>query len=362
MTLSNSPISSDTLSNKSGFLFRKYSIIIPSFNRADELSDLLNSIQKIDFPRDRFEVIISDDGSTDNTEKLVKEKIAEDKFELHYISQKNQGPGAARNTGMNKAKGDFFIFIDSDVTMPNDWLSNIDKTVTEESANAFGGPDTYRDDFPALLKAINYSMTSFITTGGLRGKKGKKLAKFYPRSFNMGLSRTLWEEIGGFGWLRHGQDIEFSHRIIKSGAKVVFVSDAPVYHKRRTNLRRFYKQVFNWGVARINLYKIDSGMLEPLHAAPAVVTLLVTVVVFLAIFFNPFYYLMMAGFTVAALVGIFSMIDAYIMYKSIRPSLLLPFVMPAQIFGYGLGFIYNLIRRVILNKDEKIGFRKSYYK
>ncbi len=340
----------------------KFSIIIPSFNRADELMELLNSLQELRFPPVQFEVIVSDDGSVDNTEELIKEKIPRSKFELIYITQKNQGPGAARNAGMQKARGDFFIFVDSDVTMPTIWLTNIDKMISEENADAFGGPDTYRDDFPALLKAINYSMTSFITTGGLRGKKGKKLAKFYPRSFNMGLSRTLWKKIGGFGGLRHGQDIEFSHRIIKSGAKVVFVSDAPVYHKRRTNLRRFYRQVFNWGVARINLYKIDEAMLEPLHAAPAAVTLLAISVVVLSFFFQPFYYLLSAGIFLAVAVMIFSMIDAYRMYNIIKPSLLLPLVMPAQIFGYGLGFIYNFIRRVVLNKDEKIGFRKSYYK
>ena len=362
MHLTDSNTSSDISLKKTISPIIKYSIIIPSFNRADELLELLNSLQKLKFPTDRFEVIISDDGSTDNTENLVKGIIAEDKFELHYISQKNQGPGAARNAGMKNARGDFFIFVDSDVTMPVDWLSKIDEEINKENADAFGGPDTYHDDFPALLKAINYSMTSFITTGGLRGKKGKKLAKFYPRSFNMGLSRKLWEKIGGFGGLRHGQDIEFSHRIITSGAKVVFVSDAPVYHKRRTNLRRFYKQVFNWGVARINLYKIDSGMLEPLHAAPAMVTLLVIGTILLALFFNPIYYLLLAGLFLGGLVMLFSMVDAYIMYKSIKPALWLPFVMPAQIFGYGLGFINNYIRRVIFNKNEKIGFRKSYYK
>jgi glycosyltransferase involved in cell wall biosynthesis len=340
----------------------KYSIIIPSFNRADELLDLLDSLEKLNFPKERFEVIVSDDGSTDNTESIVKEKIKNGLIDLHYISQENKGPGAARNAGMEKASGDFFIFVDSDVTMPDHWLSSIDKKISEENADAFGGPDTYRNDFPAILKAINYSMTSFITTGGLRGKKGKKLAKFYPRSFNMGLSRALWKKIGGFGGLRHGQDIEFSHRIIKSGAKVVFIEEAFVYHKRRTNLRRFYKQVFNWGVARINLYKIDSGMLEPLHAAPAAAALFTILIAVLAIFFQPFYYLFLFGALLALIVLIFSMVDAIVMYKSLKPALLLPFVMPAQIFGYGFGFIYNFIRRVIFNKAEKVGFKKHYYK
>ncbi len=340
----------------------KFSIIIPAFNRADELKDLLSSIAGLKFQNNLFEVIVSDDGSTDKTSSLIQSFIKENRYSLIYLHQENKGPGAARNHAMENANGDFFIFVDSDVTMPADWLENISTVLENEEADAFGGPDTFRDDFPAILKAINYSMTSFITTGGLRGKKGKKLAKFYPRSFNMGLSRNLWQKIGGFGSLRHGQDIEFSHRIIQSGAKVVFIENAPVFHKRRTNLRRFYKQVFNWGVARINLYKIDSSMLEPLHAAPAFATLFVFLFLLFPFFFTGFFTLFYWGIFAGILILIFSMIDSIIMYRSILPALWLPFVMPAQIFGYGLGFIYNFIRRVILGKDQKTGFKKNYYK
>lgn len=340
----------------------KYSIIIPSFNRADELSELLNSLKALNFPRDRFEVIVSDDGSTDNTPALIESFKKGNNFTLVYLQQQNKGPGAARNHGMEKATGNFFIFVDSDVTVPADWLEHIDEAVQQNNADAFGGPDTFSKDFPPLLKAINYSMTSFITTGGLRGKKGKKLAKFYPRSFNMGLSRKLWQKIGGFGSLRHGQDIEFSHRIIRSNAKVVFVEKAPVFHKRRTNLWRFYKQVFNWGMARINLYKIDSSMLEPLHAAPALATLIIVSVLLSAPFSIFMLKVVQVGFVFSLLVLIYSIVDSLRIYKSLMPGLLLPFVMPAQILGYGFGFIYNFIRRVVLNRGEKVGFKKNYYK
>ena len=205
-------------------------------------------------------------------------------------------------------------------------------------------------------------MTSFITTGGLRGKKGKKLAKFYPRSFNMGISKSLWEKIGGFGSLRHGQDIEFSNRIIKSGAKVLFVDDAPVYHKRRTSLWRFYKQVFNWGVARINLYKIDESMLEPLHGAPAVATFITIMIVIWAFFSSTMMLILQSLIVLVILALVYSIFDSILIYKSIKPALLLPFVMPAQVFGYGLGFLYNFSRRVIFKKGEKTGFKKNYYK
>jgi len=343
-------------------LYPLYSIIIPSFNRAEEISDLLKSVRDLDFPAERFEIIIADDGSTDQTKEVVEQARQDYEYSLQYFSQDNQGPGAARNLGMQNARGDFFIFIDSDVTLPPTWLQNIDAALSIENADAFGGPDTYLESFPPLLKAINYSMTSFITTGGMRGKMGKKLAKFYPRSFNMGLSRTLWKKIEGFGSLRHGQDIEYSNRIIRSGAHVVYVDDAPVYHKRRTNLRRFYKQVFNWGVARVNLFKIDPHMFEPLHAAPAVATLIVLIVLSLAPFSVFFQSLFITGFGIGVLVFLFSMIDAWHMYGQLRPALYLPLVMPAQIFGYGLGFLYNFIRMVILKKEAKTGFKKNYYK
>ncbi len=342
--------------------YQTYSIIIPSFNRSEEIRDLLHSLDDLNFSRDRFEVIVADDGSTDDTKDVVSQAQKSVSYHLHYVSQKNQGPGAARNLGMQNARGDFFIFVDSDVTVPPDWLREIDRALHEQQADAFGGPDTFRRDFPALLKAINYSMTSFITTGGLRGKKGKKIAKYYPRSFNMGLSRLVWQKIGGFSSLRHGQDIEYSHRILKSEAKVIFIADAPVFHKRRTNLRRFFRQVFNWGVARINLYKIDDQMLELVHALPALATLFVLLVLLLAIVWpatRPLFWLTV-GFGILLIV--FSMIDSVLKYKEIKPALYLPVVIPAQIFGYGLGFIYNYIRRVIFKKGAKIGFYKNYYK
>ncbi|MGD9488337.1 MAG: glycosyltransferase [Calditrichaceae bacterium] len=342
--------------------YRFFSVLIPSYNRADEIFELLESFRHIDFSPDQFELIIADDGSTDRTREIVDSFTRNTAYSLKYVSQKNQGPGAARNLAVKNAKGDFFIFIDSDVTVPDSWLKNIAEIVNSENADAFGGPDTYRDDFPALLKAIDYSMTSFITTGGLRGRKGKKLAKFYPRSFNMGISPLLWDKIGGFGSLRHGQDIEFSHRIIKSGAKVVFIEDAPVYHKRRTNLRRFYRQVFNWGVARINLYKIDATMLEPLHALPAAGTFISALVLISAPFLLISRLFLVAGVFSGALILLFSMIDAARKYRSLAPVFLLPLVMPAQIYGYGLGFIYNYIRRVWFGKEEKTGFKKNYYK
>ncbi len=339
-----------------------YSVIVASYNRLDEIKDLLVSFESLEFDRGNFELIVVDDGSTDGTLEFLKEYRANVSYKFNYVAQENRGPGAARNLGMEVAQGDFFIFIDSDCSVPPNWLSEIDRELQKTNADAFGGPDSYRKDFPPLLKAINYTMTSFLTTGGLRGKKGKKLAKFYPRSFNMGISRKLADKIGGFGNLRHGQDIEYSYRILASGASVVFVGNAPVYHKRRTNIRRFYRQVFNWGVARINLYKINRTMLEPLHMFPAFATLISLAVLVLAFFSSIFQNLLFAGLILAGGIALYSMFDAIRIYREIKPALLIPLILPAQIYGYGLGFIYNFIRRSVFRKGEKVGFQKTYYK
>ena len=339
-----------------------YSVIVPSYNRRDEIRELLDSFTRLQFPKERYELIIADDGSGDGTADLVKEFQQTCEFTLRFYRQENRGPGAARNMGMENAKGDFFIFLDSDCTISPQWLQAIEEDLQREQADAFGGPDSYREDFPPLLKAINYSMTSFISTGGIRGHKKKGLGKYYPRSFNMGLSREIYEKTGGFGGLRHGQDIEFSHRIIQSGAKVILVADAIVYHKRRTSLKKFFRQVFNWGVARINLYKIDPQMLELVHALPAL-TMLSFFLLIAGSFFSTaiwgiFKWLLILGILILAGSGI----HAAFQYRNFRLLYLVPIIMPVQILGYGLGFIGAFISRVIFKKGEFTGFRKKYYR
>ncbi len=340
----------------------RYSVIVPSYNRQDEIRELLQSFTVLDFDPDRLELIIADDGSQDETEQVADSFRGRLPFPLFFHRQENRGPGAARNMGMEKAGGDFFIFIDSDCSVPPNWLRNIDRRLQRQDADAFGGRDSFLPGFPDLLKAINYSMTSFITTGGLRGRKGKKLAKFYPRSFNMGLSRDLYKKIGGFGALRHGQDIEYSHRIIKSGARVIYINDAVVYHKRRTSIIKFYRQVFNWGVARINLYKIDSSMLEPLHAAPAVVTFLLVLFLITSLFWGAFWIYFRWVLLAAVGILLFSALDATFKYRSPRMLYLVPLIMPLQIVGYGLGFITAFLYRIVLGRPEFTGFRKRYYR
>ncbi|NQT27601.1 glycosyltransferase [candidate division KSB1 bacterium] len=339
-----------------------FSVIVPSYNRLDEIQALVASLKVQTFLKSRFETIVVDDGSTDGTVDWVQANQELLEMNLRCIQQDHQGPGAARNLGMSKAQGQYFVFIDSDCTAPPDWLERIHAVLEADSSiQGFGGRDDARLDFPPLLKAINYSMTSFLTTGGLRGGRKKRLAKFYPRSFNMGIHRDLYKKIGGFGSLRHGQDIEFSHRMIQSNAKIEHIPDSVVYHRRRTSLIRFFRQVFNWGVARINLFKLDSGMLEPLHAAPAIAFWSVMILSSIALVWVPFRPVWFVLFLIAMTVLLLSAIHAAIKWRDGRTGLLTPVVMILQVSGYALGFSTAFIWRMILGRGEWTGFVKRYY-
>ena len=339
-----------------------YSIIVPTYNRCDEIEELIQSVNRLQFDKNRFELIIVDDGSNDNTAERVDDLRKATTLNIRFITQNNQGPGAARNTGMDNARGDFFIFIDSDCTVSTSWLFEIDNALRSSAADAFGGPDSYLESFPPLLKAIDYSMTSFITTGGIRGHKKKKLGKFYPRSFNMGLSAWLYKQIGGFGSLRHGQDIEFSNRIIKSGAHVALIDKAIVYHKRRTSIVKFFKQVFNWGVARINLFKLDKAMLEPVHTLPAL-ALWIFLCLLAASFFSTSAKLIFTySISFALILILISSVHSLFLYKNLKTALFVLIIIPIQIIGYGLGFSYAFFKRVLLGQGEVTGFTKKYYR
>ena len=335
-----------------------FSIITPCYNRQDEILLLIDSIINQSVSPNQYELIIVDDGSTDNSRDIIKNKIIDSNINIRLIKQINKGPGAARNNGMKNANGNFYLFIDSDCEADKNWLLEIIKKYKKIKFDAFGGPDSYKDNFSDLQKSIDFSMNSFLTTGGLRGSGTKRLAKFYPRSHNMGIKSSIFQKIGGFGKLRHGQDIEFSNRIINNGYNVNFLSNAIVYHKRRTSLKKFFKQVFNWGVARINLGMIDKQMLETLHYIPSLSTLSIFFLI-IGSFFQTYFFLtiLLILFLFLIIVSVFGSIKI----KSFNSFFLLLLIIPIQTFGYGMGFIYNFINRFIFKKNEFIGFRKKYY-
>ncbi len=337
----------------------KYSIIVAVYNRLDEVKELLDSAEAMDFPRESFEIFFVDDGSQDGFKEFIESYQSESGIQTRAVYQKNQGPGAARNNGMANATSDYFIFVDSDCMFPPDYLSELDKRVSDY--DACGGPDTDHPSFSPLLKAISYSMTSFIGTGGTRGG-GEKVGKFYPRSFNMCVSRKVYETIGGMNKLRHGQDMDFSARIVEAGFKTGLVKDAFVYHKRRTSLAKFYRQIFNWGVARINLGRLHPSLSKPIHFLPAMVVLGIVFIALMSIIFPQFAVLIWSVLGIGfGAVCLFAFLESGGKNRSIKIGFLSIFTLNIQVFAYGFGLIKALWQTKVLGKDEAEGFVRNYY-
>ena len=243
----------------------KYSIIIPVYNRPSEVKELLESLTKQTFLD--FEVLIVEDGSDISCESEVSSY--EKRLNISYSFKENSGQGFSRNYGFERAKGDWFIVFDSDCLIPENYLQLVDDHLKENALDAFGGPDKAAESFTPVQKAISYSMTSFLTTGGIRGGK-TKVGTFHPRSFNMGISRKVFEKTGGYKITRKGEDIEFSIRIAEQGFKVGLIPEAFVYHKRRTNFIQFFKQLHFFGTARINIGRFYPKEVKLVHLFPVI--------------------------------------------------------------------------------------------
>ncbi len=328
----------------------RYSLIIPVYNRPDEVEELLESLKQQHF-RD-FEVIIVEDGSSIPCKEIVD--AFQPLLNIRYFEKPNSGPGQTRNYGAERSKGEYLIILDSDCILPEGYLSAVEDELQRKPADAFGGPDRAHASFTDIQKAINYSMTSFFTTGGIRGGK-KKMDKFYPRSFNMGVRREVYKSLGGFSKMRFGEDIDFSIRIFKGGYRCRLFPDAWVYHKRRTDLKKFFKQVHNSGIARINLYKKYPESLKIVHLLPAAFTLGVALLLLGSPFF-PYTLLPLALY--AALVCI----DSAIQNRSLRIGFYSIAAAFIQLTGYGTGFWRAWWERCVRGKDEFEAFKKNFYK
>ena len=347
----------------------KYSIIVPVFNRPDEVDELLQSL--VTQTLTDFEVVIVEDGS-EKPCKDVCDKYA-GKLDVKYFMKKNSGPGQSRNYGAERAKGEYLIVLDSDVVLPEGYLKAVDDELQREPADAFGGPDRSHDSFSETQKAISYSMTSFFTTGGIRGGK-KKLDKFYPRSFNMGIRRDVYMRLGGFSKMRFGEDIDFSIRIFKAGCKCRLFPEAWVWHKRRTDMRKFFRQVYNSGIARVNLYKKYPESLKLVHLLPMVFTVGVILLFLIACFgrimmvygdaadFYSWYYLVVGAICPILLFSLIIFIDSAIQNKSLPIGFISIGAAFVQLSGYGFGFITAWWKRCILGHDEFHAFEKTFYK
>ena len=241
-----------------------FSCIIHVYNRAGEIKDLLNSLLSQSYTQ--FEVVIVEDGSTLRCEEVVA-AFGHD-LSIRYFYQENTGQGFARNFGMQQAKGDFFVILDSDVLLPPTYFEALEKAIATRSLDAFGGPDAAAEDFSPLQKAMDFAMTSFWTTGGIRGKL-KDTAAYQARGFNMGVSRAVFDRLGVFVDPNSGEDIEWSLRIKKAGFRLELVSQAFVYHKRKNTLWSFAKQGFSFGRNRVNVSRYHPEAIKLVHALPS---------------------------------------------------------------------------------------------
>lgn len=313
-----------------------------------------------------FEVVLVEDGSSVPCAAVADSFRNE--LDIKYFTKDNSGPGQTRNYGAERASGEYLIILDSDVMVPPGYFEAIEAELSREPADAFGGPDRAHPDFTPVQKAINYAMTSFFTTGGIRGGK-VKMDKFYPRSFNLGISADAYKALGGFSKMRFGEDIDLSIRIFAAGYKCRLFPEAWVWHKRRTNLKKFFKQVHNSGIARINLYKKYPSSLKLVHTLPAVFT--VGVALLLAVALPLLLVLSCLPWWGAVLVALAPLLlwvlavftDASAKNRSLRIGCLAVAASFVQLTGYGTGFLRAWWLRCILGRDEELqAFKKSFYK
>jgi len=319
-----------------------YSLIIPVYNRPQELDELLACIQTQEFKD--FEVIVIEDGSKEDAAHIIEKYTSY--LSIAYYVKENGGQGFARNYAFEKAKGDYFIILDSDALLEPTYLNEVDKAVKSQNLDLFGGPDQDHPSFSPIQKAISYSMTSFFTTGGIRGKEKNIGGQFHPRSFNMGISRKVYEATGGFKITRMGEDIEFSIRCISLGFKSGLIPKAFIYHKRRTDFRQFYKQLHFFGRARINISRFFPKELKLVHFFPFLF-FSYYIVTGLALLFYPTIGLALLSGILVYCILIFS--AALVSTKSFNIAILSIFAANIQLFAYGKGFAEEGLRKLLNN-------------
>lgn len=311
---------------------RRFSIIIPVYNRPDELAELLACLARQTYRE--FDVVVVEDGSGIRAEDVARRFAAD--IPLHYYEKPNSGQGFARNYGMERATGDWFIILDSDALVEPDYLEIVNREIDRQGLDLFGGPDRDHSSFTPVQKAISYSMTSLFTTGGIRGKAKNAGGTFHPRSFNMGLSRQVWEKTGGFRITRMGEDIIFSIQALKMGFKSALIPEAFIYHKRRTDFGAFYRQLRFFGRARINITRYFPDTLKAVHFFPAAFTLWLFSFPVQALVF-PWLFRLSVGVLLLYCILIF--VDSWKQNKSMTVASLSIQAVFVQMAGYGVGFL-----------------------
>lgn len=330
----------------------EFSIIIPVYNRPDEVSDLLDSLEKQTVRN--FEVVLVEDGSTVPCRQQA-DRVLDRGLDVKYFAKDNEGRSIARNYGMERASGSYFVFFDSDCVIPPSYFETLARALSATPLDCFGGPDAAHESFSDTQKAINFAMTSFLTTGGIRGGK-VQLEKFVPRTFNMGFSRRVYERVGGFREM-FSEDIDMSTRIRRDDFSIGLLRDVPVWHKRRGNLGKFFRQVYVFGMSRITLHLLYPSSLMLVHTLPAVFVAGCVALLLMSALCSS-WWLLPLGVWLAA---IFT--AALIQSRSLRVAVLAVPASCIQLWGYGLGFIKAFFLKILLRRgrdiDEEIRLRKG---
>jgi len=329
-----------------------FSFIVPVYNRPDEIDELLHSLTLQTYAKN-FEVVIVEDGSTIDCRQIV-DKYAS-KLNVSYYFKQNSGPGASRNYGMNVAKGSYFIILDSDCIIPENYLTEVATFLTNNYVDCFGGPDAAHESFSDIQKAINQSMTSVLTTGGIRGAS-EKLGKFQPRSFNMGISKKAYVASGGFGNIHPGEDPDLSIRLWDMNFKTALIPNAYVFHKRRINWEKFYIQVNKFGKARPILNQRYPAYKKVTYWFPTFFSIGFIISIIALVFgFKIFIFFYLAYFTLL-------FIESIMQTKSLKIAFLTIIATFFQFFGYGAGFLYSYFMLNIMKQDPKVAMPEMFFK
>lgn len=329
-----------------------YSFVIPVYNRPDEIQELLESMTRQTYKKD-FEVVVVEDGSSNDCKDIIDKYI--NQLSISYFFKENSGPGNSRNYGMKRAKGDYFIILDSDCILPIKYLEEVDTYLTQKYVDCFGGPDAALPSFTDVQKAINFTMTSVLTTGGIRGTS-ERLSKFQPRSFNMGISRKAFEVTGGFGSIHPGEDPDLSIRLWNKGFSSDLFPNAFVYHKRRIDWKKFYQQVNKFGKARPILNQRYPEYSRLTYWFPTFFCM--GMFVSLLLIFVDIYFLI----TLYLIYLVTLAITCYIKEKSIKISVLTILATLIQFYGYGKGFLISTFKLFVIRKKAEESMPEMFFK
>lgn len=330
----------------------RYSVIVPVYNRRDEITELAESL--LGQTEHSFELVVVEDGSTEPCGDII-EDMCRRGLDAKYFFKSNEGRSIARNYGMERASGSYFVFFDSDCVIPPDYFRTLSNVLDTAPVDCYGGPDAAHESFSDTQKAINYAMTSFLTTGGIRGGK-VRLDKFVPRTFNMGFSRAVYERVGGFREM-FSEDIDMSTRIRHAGCGIGLIREVPVWHRRRVDLRRFFRQVYVFGMSRITLRLLYPDSLKAVHILPALFVLGCIALILLSVFVSWWFIVPLVAYFLAVFFG------ALLATRSLCVAFVAVPAAAVQLGGYGLGFIRAWFTKILLRRgrdeQQEIMMRKG---